>query len=199
MRAHDGDRLRCGAQIDDLIAQAAAGRAADLTPHQQGCAYCRAALAEYDRLWAPVRDLADQPVAPPDSIVQAALRRIRRVTQTPRYGQLADAEGLTLIADRVVKITARVSAEHVPGVRAALSRELDLSPQRADVSAEPTAGVVAGVAGRSTVIEITVAADYGQELHSLAQRIRTAVGGTVRSVTGLDPVEVTVVIDDVLR
>jgi uncharacterized alkaline shock family protein YloU len=59
--------------------------------------------------------------------------------------------------------------------------------------------VVAGVAGRSTVIEITVAADYGQELHSLAQRIRTAVGGTVRSVTGLDPVEVTVVIDDVLR
>lgn len=199
MSAHDGGTLACGAQIDDLIEQAAAGHATDLTEHQQGCAYCRAALVEYDRLWAPVRDLADQPVTPPDSIVQAALRRIRRVTQTPRYGQLADPEGLTLVADRVVTITARVSAEHVTGVRAALSRELGPSSQRADVSAEPTARVVAGVAGRSTAIEITVAADYGQELHSLAQRIRTAVDGTVRSVTGLDPVDITVVIDDVLR
>lgn len=199
MTAHDGGTLACGAQVDDLIEQAAAGRATDLTQHQRGCVYCRAALAEYDRLWAPVRDLADQPVAPPDSIVQAALRRISRVTQTPRYGQLADPEGLTLVGDRVVTITARVSAEHVPGVRAALSRELGLSSQRVDASAETTTRVAAGVTGRSTAVEITIAADYGQELHSLAQRIRTAVDGTVRSVTGLDPVDITVVIDDVLR
>jgi uncharacterized alkaline shock family protein YloU len=53
------------------------------------------------------------------------------------------------------------------------------------------------VAGESTAIELTLAADYGQDLRALAERIRSEVTAGVRALTGLDPVAVSVVIDDV--
>ncbi|MFG1928882.1 Asp23/Gls24 family envelope stress response protein [Cryptosporangium sp. NPDC048952] len=59
--------------------------------------------------------------------------------------------------------------------------------------------MIAGVSGISTALRITVAASYGLDLNELAERIRQAVTDRVRELTGLRPVEVSVVIDDVLE
>jgi hypothetical protein len=54
-----GERLRCGRRVEDvLLAQVAAGHGDDRDAHQRRCPHCQAALAEYDRLWAPIVELA---------------------------------------------------------------------------------------------------------------------------------------------
>jgi uncharacterized alkaline shock family protein YloU len=59
--------------------------------------------------------------------------------------------------------------------------------------------VVAGVAGRSTAIEITLAADYGVDLLRLGEQVRAAVTAEVRALTDLEPVYITVIIDDIFE
>ena len=53
------------------------------------------------------------------------------------------------------------------------------------------------MSGRSTAIEVTLAADYGTDLIELGERIRSHVAARVRDLTGLEPATVTVNIDDV--
>jgi uncharacterized alkaline shock family protein YloU len=184
-----GARLACGASADDLLAQVAEGRADECTAHQRRCTHCQATLAEYDRAWAPVRELAAENVHAPGAILEAALRRIRGAAENPTYGLLTNGAGMTRIAARVVVVTARETAARVPGVRVALSRlhPADSGGLRVD----------AGLAGKSTAIELALAADYGHDLKALAERIRSEVSAGVRALTGLDPVAVSVVIDDV--
>jgi uncharacterized alkaline shock family protein YloU len=62
----------------------------------------------------------------------------------------------------------------------------------------PGPEVTAGVVGGSTVVAITLAADYGQDLEALGTRIRIVVADGIRAVTGLEPVAVQVHVDDVL-
>lgn len=188
-----GERLPCGAVVEDVLAQVADGHAARRNSHQAGCPHCQAALAEYDRLWAPVREVADVAVRPPESPLQAALRRIRGTVHNPTYGVLADDDGQTRIAARVVVVTAREAAQDVPGVRVALSRLH--RPGGGSVGQENAVRV--GMAGQSTAIVLTVAATYGRDLYELAERIRIAVDEQVRAVTGLEPVAITIDIDDV--
>jgi uncharacterized alkaline shock family protein YloU len=120
------------------------------------------------------------------------------------YGVLESALGRTRISARVVVAVARESAQAVPGVRVALSKHItsrtgDRSDVRGGTAGNPAGGaeVVAGVAGRSTAIEITLVADYGVDLHRLAEHVRAAVAAEVRALTDLEPVQVTVVIDDI--
>lgn len=107
------------------------------------------------------------------------MRSIRGVSTDPDFGHIDEGQGQTRIAARVVMVLARHLAGRVPGVRVALS------------------GLVAGVAGHSTVVEITLAADYGQDLVALAARIRATVADGIRRHTGLEPVAVMVHVDDV--
>jgi uncharacterized alkaline shock family protein YloU len=179
-------RLSCGTDIDDLIAQVADGRAAEQTRHQATCPHCQAALAEYQRLWSPIDELSAQPVPVPDSILENALRKIRAAAAEPGFGVLVTSLGATRIANRVVAITARIATEQVAGVRAALSEQTS--------STDPAVGTQ----GASTALQITLAASYGEDLIALAARIRHAVTERIRTLTGLEPVEITIIIDDVL-
>ena len=188
------DDLPCGSSRDDLLEQVADGAAAQRTTHQRGCPHCQAALAEYDRLFAPVRALAAQPVPVPDTVLAEVLRRVRGSVPDADYGVLSGPRGVTRVAGRVVSVTARVATENIPGVRAALAREEPFG-----TAGPPTVEIESGVAGSSTAVRITVAADYGQDLHALADRIRAAVARTVEEVTGLLAVQIDVTIDDVLR
>ena len=181
------DTLPCGADIDDLLAQAADGHADRYTPHQAGCPHCQAALAEYDRLLGPVRDLAVAPVPVPDTVLSEVMRRIRGALPDVGYGVIPDPRGVTRIAGHVVAVTARTVTEEVPGVRVALARNEDNPTQ-----------VEAGASGLSTALRITLAADWGEDLHALADRVRTAVTRAVADVTGLQAVRVDIAIDDVL-
>ena len=194
------DRLPCGADVDDLIAQVADGDAVHRTRHQDGCPHCQAALAEYDQAFSPVRELAAETVPVPDTVLEEVLRRIRGSLTNLPYGVLPGPDGVTRIAGHVVALTARTVAEQVPGVHVALART-----GNGTVSAvlppgghpRPGVQVSAGVAGTSTALRITVAAAWDEDLHALADRIRVAVADAVRANTGLLPVEIDVVIDDV--
>ncbi len=213
------DRLECGARINKLLDQVSAGDGDRRDAHQSGCPYCQAALAEYDRLWAPVREVAATEVHAPDSVLEQAIRRIRGTASSPTYGTLPTPTGATRIAARAVVVTARQTAQDIAGVRVALSKLItdaypgsgslgssgpgSASPGRSTAPiAAPSAPrdegpqVVAGVAGRSTAIEVTLAADYGTDLITLGERIRAGVADRVRDLTGLEPVVITVRIDD---
>lgn len=188
---HHDDVLACGRLTGDLLDQVADGRGHDRDAHQTGCVHCRAALAEYDRLWTPLHDLASERVSAPDGPVEQALARIRGAVTGTDYATLTTADGVTRVAARVVVVAARTTAQDVPGVRVAIGRHL------ADHGRTGPA-VTAGVAGASTAVEIIIAADYGLPLHELAARVRRAVATRIRTLTDLEPVDVTVVVDDVL-
>jgi uncharacterized alkaline shock family protein YloU len=197
-----GERLSCGRPVEEVLAQVADDRTAELDAHQRQCLHCRAALAEYDRLWAPVRELAAEKVVAPTSMVEIALGRIRGAVEHIDHGVLESAQGSTRISARVVVVTARETANSVPGVRVALSRHLiDPATNGPGAGVAPDLvgpnGVAAGVAGRSTAIEITLAADHGIDLQRLGERVRAEVITRVRDLTDLEPVHVTVVIDDI--
>lgn len=195
----DGDLLACGRLVEDVLAQVAEGRGSDRDAHQRQCPHCQAALAEYDRLWIPIRELAAETVNPPEGILESALRRIRGAVEHSNYAVVESPNGLTRISARVVAVAARETAQTVPGVRVALGKHMtgsdagSASPPESDGAA-----VVSGVAGQSTAIEITVAADYGQNLQDLGERVRAEVSARVRELTDLEPVEITVIIDDIL-
>lgn len=187
--AEHAEPLPCGRDADAILDQVADGRAAELDAHQRDCPHCQAALREYDRLWAPVRDAAAEPVVVPDSVVQTALTRIRAAMSHPDYGLIESSRGVTRISARVVVAAARRGAQRVPGVRVALSRQVT-----GEQGVDP---VTAGVSGSSTAIQITLAADYGRDLDALGDEVRRVVTETVRRLTDLEPGHVTVVIDDV--
>lgn len=201
------DRLVCGAVVDDLIAQVADSHSAERTPHQDSCPHCQAALAEYQWLWSPIQDFTDEAVAVPDSILENVLRAIRGTGRDPHYGVLITPLGRTRIADRVVAVTAWITTEQIPGVRAAFSREITHHQATGGPTdhhgGDDTAGgaveeAVAGTHGASTAVQITLAASYGQDLPALAGRIRATVTDRIRVLTGLYPAQITIIIDDVL-
>ena len=186
--ADRGERLACGRPAGELLDQVADGGPQPRDAHQRGCVHCQAALAEYDRLWGPVRELAAERVDVPDSVMEAALRRIRGAVERPDYAVLQGPRGRTRIAARVVVAAARDAAQAVPGVRVAVGRHLGGA----------AADVAVGVAGRSAAVEIVLAASYGVDLVQLGERVRSEVAARIREITDLEPVDVTVIIDDIL-
>lgn len=191
-------RLTCGREAAALVAQVAEGRSDRPDAHQRDCPYCQAALAEFDRLWAPVRAVSAHRPRAPEGLLDDALRSIRGVAADPEYGSIVDARGRTRISAQVVVALARHLASRVPGVRVALSRLVAAGegPETSlDGGHDPE--VVAGVAGGSTVVAITLAADLGQDLVALGARIRATVADGIRASTGLEPVAVLVHVDDV--
>jgi uncharacterized alkaline shock family protein YloU len=180
------ERLACGRSAADVLEQVADGVPRPRDAHQRDCVHCRAALAEYDRVWAPVRELAAEPVAVPDSVMDAALRRIRGAIEDADHAVLVGPRGRTRIAARVVVALARDAAQGVPGVRVAIGRRLGGTP------------VAVGVAGRTAAVEIVLAAAYGVDLVALGERVRAEVAARIRRLAGLEALDVTVVIDDVL-
>ena len=193
MTGPDQERLACGRSVEETLGQVAEGRGTERDAHQQSCPYCQASLAEYERLWAPMRELADQQVSAPDGVLGSALTLIRQLVEHSDYGVIESDRGVTRIAARVVVVAARQTAQGVDGVRVAVSKHL---------AADRDGGgerVTAGVAGRSAAIEITLAADYGQDLDALGERVRREVAAHIRTLTDLDPVWISVVIDEVLE
>ncbi|GLZ55692.1 Asp23/Gls24 family envelope stress response protein [Actinomycetospora sp. NBRC 106378] len=205
--------LPCGRDPQQLLEQVTEHGPVAVDDHQRSCLHCQAALAEFDRLWAPMRAVAaDRPQAPP-GVLDSVLSSIRGVSEDPEFARLDEGYGHTRISGRVVAAIARHHAARVAGVRGALGR-LDRaghrrgdrdpefpetsvhSAQPSDMARGPQAS--AGVAGASTAIAIVLAADYGVDLPALADEVRAAVVAGVRAYTGLEPVSVSVVVDEVL-
>jgi len=217
-------RLLCGADPDELLEQAADTPGVLLTAHHQGCVHCQAALAEFDHLLAPLRLLAAESVRPPPHLLEQVLARIRSAVANPAWAVLDDGDGYrhddrdrdpdrgaargaasggsrgrTRVAAHVVVEVARVAAGTVPGVRVALAAQ---DPGAEDPAAPGPAAwgpaVEVGASGSTVAVRVTVAADYGEDLHELGRRIDRAVGEQVYALVGVEVATVTVHVDDVL-
>jgi uncharacterized alkaline shock family protein YloU len=194
-------RLACGADVDELLEQAAHGRAGQLTDHQRGCPHCQAALREFSRVWEPVRSLAAEQVSLPASVRGAVARQIRKLTADAWYTlDLADG-GAIRIAARVVARIARDAARQVPGVRVAFGRST-----RAGIAGRAEAATLrhrhpseaVGVMGRTAVVDLAVTAQYGRELDAVGRGVQERAIAALRSNAGLRDVLVNVTIDNVI-
>jgi uncharacterized alkaline shock family protein YloU len=194
-------RLACGSDVDELLEQAADGRAAQLTAHQRDCPHCQAALREFSLAWEPVRRLAAEPVPFPAAVRYAVARQIRKLTADVWYTLELAEGGAIRIAARVVAWIAREAARQVPGVRVVFGRSTHariagLAEAATLRHRHPRAAV--GVLGRTAVIDLAIAAEYGQELDAIARHVQQRVIAELRSTTGLRDVLVNVTIDDIL-
>lgn len=147
--------LPCGAEVDLLLEQAAAGRAAGRDAHQQQCVHCQAALGDFAALWGPVAELAAAPVTAPPGLPAAVMNRIRGLVRDVWYTVEITEIGAVRIAARIVAALARDSARMIPGVRVALGRSTQgrlaaLADKATFGHHHPDAAV--GVLGRTAVV-----------------------------------------------
>jgi uncharacterized alkaline shock family protein YloU len=197
----DAVTLPCGAEVDPLLEQVADGRAADRDAHQRDCVHCRAAIAEFTALWAPVAETAATPVPPPPGLTAAVMSQIRVLIRDVWYTLQTTEHGVIRIAARIVAALARDSARMVPGVRVALGRSTDsknaaLTERATFQHRHPDAAV--GVLGRTAVVDLAVAVTYGDPVHEIARDIQQYVIAALRDHIGLKTVAVNVIVDDVL-
>jgi len=198
----DGSReLACGAAVDDVLEQVADGDGEPLSEHQQHCAHCQAAIREFINIWAPVRELADQPVTVPHRLQASVMHQIDKLVQDVWYTLELTDDGAMRVAARVVATIARDTARRVRGVRVVLGRTTDT--RVADLVAKATrrhrhqnAGI--GVLGRTAVIDLAVAVTYGEQVHQVAHEIQRRVKAELQENLGLQTILVNVTVDDVL-
>jgi uncharacterized alkaline shock family protein YloU len=193
--------LACGADIDELLEQAADGHAGLLTEHQRHCAHCQAAFQEFSRVWEPVRRLAAEHVAVPATLKTAVASQIRKLIADVWYTcHLSDA-GAISIAARVVAAIAREAARTVPGVRAAFGRaphNTTAGPTDKAALRQHHPHAAAGVLGRTAVVDLAIAAEYGSQLEAIAREVQQRAIAELRAKAGLSDVTVNVTIDDVI-
>ncbi len=197
----DAPTLPCGADVDLLLEQVAAGRAADWSAHQRDCVHCRAALGELSGLWRPVSEAAAAPVPAPPGLVAVVMSQIRTLARDIWYTLEVTETGVVRIAARIVAALARDSARTIPGVRVALGRSTQgklaaLTEKATFGHRHPHAAV--GVLGRTAVVDLAVAVSYNQPVHEVARNIQRHVTTTLRDQVGLQSVTVNVTVDDIL-
>ena len=197
----DAATLPCGAEMDVLFEQVADGHAADLDGHQRDCLHCQAALGELSVLWAPVAERAAVPVAAPPGLTAAVMSQIRVLVRDVWFTLQTTDLGVIRIAARIVAALARDAARTVPGVRVVLGRSTHsklaaLAEQATFGHRHPHAAV--GVLGRTAVVDLAIAVQYGQPVHEVARNIQKHVIITLRENAGLQTVNVNVNVDDVL-
>jgi uncharacterized alkaline shock family protein YloU len=193
--------MPCGAEMDLLFEQVADGHAAELDDHQRDCLYCQAALGELSLLWAPVAERAASPVAAPPGLTAAVMSQIRQLVRDVWYTLQTTDLGVIRIAARIVAAKARDAAHTVPGVRVALGRSTRtrlaaLAEQATFKHRHPHAAV--GVLGRTAVVDLAVAVQYGEPVPEVAHNIQKQVIKALRENIGLQTVHVNVNVDDIL-
>jgi uncharacterized alkaline shock family protein YloU len=186
----DSRELACGALVDEALEQVAEGDGERLNDHQQHCPHCQAAITEFNRIWSPVRRLADEPVP----VMHEVERLVHDVGHTL---QLTD-QGAIRVAARVVAAIARGVARGVPGVRFVLGRTTqshvaDLITTATGSRWHPDSGV--GVLGRTAVIDLAVAVTYGEQVHHVAHEIQRRVKAELQNNIGLQTIAVNVTVD----
>ena len=196
-----GHQLPCGANVDELLEQVAAGRAQELDTHQLGCVHCRATLTELATLWAPVEAAAATSIAVPSGLTQSIMRAVHRRVQNTWFTFEAADGGAIRIAARVVAVIARDTARRVPGVRVVLGRTTE--SRIAALVEKATLGhrhphSAVGVLGRTAAVELAVAVTYGEPAPDVARAIQQRVIAALQRDIGVTGVKVDVVVDDVL-
>ena len=197
----DSRELACGALVDEVLEQVAEGDGERLNDHQQHCPHCQAAITEFNRIWSPVRRLADEPVPVPRRIRASVMHEVEKLVHDVGYTLQLTDQGAIRVAARVVAAIARGVARRVPGVRFVLGRTTqshvaDLITTATGSRRHPDSGV--GVLGRTAVIDLAVAVTYGEQVHHIAHEIQRRVKAELQNNIGLQTIAVNVTVDDVL-
>ncbi|MER5515305.1 Asp23/Gls24 family envelope stress response protein [Streptomyces sp. NPDC002763] len=118
-------------------------------------------------------------------------------------GAPAETRGKTTIADGVVAKIAGMAAREVPGIHslgAGMARAFGAMRERVPGGGGGggvTRGVKVEVGERQAAVDLDVVVDYGVSIVDVAGGVRTNVISAVERMTGLEVVEVNVVVDDV--
>jgi uncharacterized alkaline shock family protein YloU len=118
-------------------------------------------------------------------------------------GTPVETRGKTTIADGVVAKIAGLAAREVPGIHslgAGMARAFGAMRERVPGGGGGggvTRGVKVEVGERQAAVDLDVVVDYGVSIVDVAGGVRTNVIGAVERMTGLEVVEVNVVVDDV--
>lgn len=166
-----GDRLDCGAELADLIEQVADGQ--DRTEHQQRCRHCQAALSELTLHWAPLRHIATEPVAVPDGLYRAIMRRLHRLASSDGYARWLSEHGSTRVGRWVLEEIGARAARRTPGTAAIRTIEVAMAPA-APATHLPTLAV------RAQIVATT-----SRPLPETAHAIRAAIIDDLRHYAGL--------------
>jgi uncharacterized alkaline shock family protein YloU len=129
------------------------------------------------------------------------MSQIRQLVREVWYTLQTTDLGVIRIAARIVAVKARDAARTVPGVRVALGRSTHtrlaaLAEQATFRHRRPHAAV--GVLGRTAVVDLAVAVQYGEPVHEVARAIQRQVIATLRENVGLQTVHVNVNVDDII-
>jgi uncharacterized alkaline shock family protein YloU len=117
-------------------------------------------------------------------------------------GAPAETRGKTTIADGVVAKIAGMAAREVPGIHslgAGMARAFGAMRERVPGGGGGgvTRGVKVEVGERQAAVDLDVVVEYGVSIVDVAGGVRTNVISAVERMTGLEVVEVNIVVDDV--
>ncbi|MFB8348797.1 Asp23/Gls24 family envelope stress response protein [Streptomyces niveus] len=111
-----------------------------------------------------------------------------------------EVKGKTTIADSVVASIAGIATRDASGVYAmggGISRTLGAARDKMSLSDDVTRGVRVEVGEKQAAVDVNVVMEYGYPIPRTTDDIRSGVSDAVRSMTGLDVVEVNIDILDV--
>lgn len=119
-----------------------------------------------------------------------------------RSGVLQTDHGRTIISEAVVAKVAGVAAREVHGVHdmgTGLSRTFGGIRERLSSGSgpSPTRGVRVEVGERQAAVDLDLVVEYGASIPDVAEGVRANVTDRVEDMTGLEVVEVNIVVDDI--
>lgn len=116
-------------------------------------------------------------------------------------GSPPETRGRTVIADSVVEKIAGMAAHEVPGIHgmgAGMARTFGAVRDRVPGGGPSvTRGVKVEAGERQTAVDLDVVVEYGVSVVDIARDVRTNVIAALERMTGLEVVEVNIVVDDV--
>jgi uncharacterized alkaline shock family protein YloU len=119
----------------------------------------------------------------------------------PAESALASGLGSTRVADTVVAKIAGLATVEVPGVYAlggGAARALGALRERIPgATSNVSQGVTVEVGERQAAVDLDLVVEYGVAIADLARGVRRNVIGAIERMTGLEVVEVNVVVNDV--
>jgi uncharacterized alkaline shock family protein YloU len=119
----------------------------------------------------------------------------------PAESALATGLGTTRVADTVVAKIAGLATVEVPGVYAlggGAARALGALRERIPgATSNVSQGVTVEVGERQAAVDLDLVVDYGVAIADLARGVRRNVIGAIERMTGLEVVEVNVVVNDI--
>jgi uncharacterized alkaline shock family protein YloU len=149
-----------------------------------------------------VSDAAERIGGAVDRAATASGRVATQVVDRVRNNaELAAERGTTIIANEVVEKIAGIAAREVPGVYdlggdvarvfSAVKERVGLGP------ADEDQGVSVRLEGSSAVVRVTLVLEYGFVVHSVTEKVRAKVIGSVENLLGLEVTAMDIVVDDI--